>query len=116
MALTGSLETKDGVIHSEAYARVVEVNQNKGRSGAHITVEIYHDEDAKDAGKAIIDQKTYDLPYTLTEATEEDEAVVISFASVLGLDVINPDGENDYKSVYANLLKLLPEWSDWEDC
>jgi len=113
MALKGSYTTKDGITHSEAYARVIEVNQNKGRSGAHITVEIYHDEASKEGGFTPIDQKSYDLPHTISEADGDTPAVVIAFADVLGLPVIEPEGENDYKSVYENLLKELSEWSDW---
>lgn len=115
MALKGSYTDKTGVTHSSAYLRIEEVNQNKKRQGAHITCAIYHTETAKDDGMQPVAQKSYDLPYTVSEATEDQEAVVIAYSDVLGVETINPQDENDWKSVYENLLKQLEEFSDWQD-
>ena len=56
-----SFEDSYGNTYTDSYSRVVETNLNYDTKSAHITINIYKDEQARIDGKQPVAQKTYDV-------------------------------------------------------
>lgn len=124
MALQGSCTTDDGVEHAQAYCKVVEINSNWQDKSAHITIEIFHDKAARDAGKTpLSNSRSYDLKKEAKQAITRElengdvhvmEQTIPAFDELFSVAVLSESGKNAVSQAYA-WLKTRTEWQNWLD-
>lgn len=97
---TGSMETPDGVLHPNAVARLFQTNITDHpilpECRALAVINYYHDEDAMDAGKEPIFQRSYNFTFMGEHPMEE----------------IFVSGEDIEGNIFAH-LQSLPEFAGW---
>lgn len=118
MALKGLLVTDDGVEHQDAYARIVEANLNWADERSRITINVYHDQAAREAGKVPIKQFSYSFSKAIEEViNEEGQAIsqaIPSFEEMFSVDKLSIEGVNIIALMYG-YFKTLNEWASWQD-
>lgn len=125
MALTNSYTTEDGIVHENAYARIIAINTNANNKHAHIDLAVFHDKATSDKFKnkvsvPILFTKAYEIHKEASpEVTKEvdGQTVVVSqripsYDELFGTDVLDVAGMNEYKSAYEWLQS--GEFVNWE--
>ena len=120
MALTGSIETLDGVTHDNAYAKIYPVQTEKraGKNYFFFALHVWHDKAAHDAGKKELEQ--VDLPRNF-ELTDEATIAGLIVESYEFIKSGNPATPEDIINLMVssqvvpaeNYILALPDFASW---